>query len=191
MPNQAETLEIDIRPATWAGFTAVMGENGGCGGCWCMLWRQSKAEMDAGMGAGNRAAMKAIFAGGEGPGLVAYHNTHAVGWIHVAPRSEFPRLDNSRVLKPIDDLPVWSVACFLVDKAYRRSGLSARLLNAGCDYARERGAAVIEGYPIDTPKKSYPGLYAWTGFLGTFREAGFREVARRSPTRPIMRRDLA
>lgn len=182
---------VDIRPADWAGFTAVMGEKGGCGGCWCMLWRLSKADMEAGMGAGNRRAMKKLFDRGHIPGLIAWHEGEAVGWIQVDERSAFPRLDASRVLKPVDDKAVWSVSCFLVDKRFRRLGLSAEMLRAACGFARERGAAMLEGYPIDTPKTSYPAVYAWTGFVGAFREAGFEEVARRSATRPIMRKQLA
>jgi GNAT superfamily N-acetyltransferase len=181
---------FDIRPADWNGFSAVMGDKGGCGGCWCMLWRLPKKQMEAQMGEGNRLAMKAIFDGGHVPGLVARHGGEAVGWIQFDRRSAFPRLESSRILKPIDDAEVWSVSCFLVDKRFRRQGLSTALLTAACDHARAQGATILEGYPIDTPKKSYPGVYAWTGFAGTFRAAGFEEVARRSPTRPIMRKRL-
>lgn len=184
------SMIFDIRPADWAGFASVMGEKGGCGGCWCMLWRQSRAEMEAGMGAGNRAAMKALFAEGPGPGLIAYHDSLAVGWVQVAPRTAFIRLARSRVLQPVDDRPVWSVSCFLIDKRFRRTGLSVQLLRAACGFARERGADMLEGYPVDTPKRTYPPVYAWTGFAGSFRRAGFVEVARRSETRPIMRKEL-
>ncbi len=183
-------MQTRIAPADWDGFSAVMGDKGGCGGCWCMLWRLSKREMEAGMGAGNRAAMKALFDAGHVPGLVAWRDGAPVGWIQVDARSAFPRLDASRVLKPVDDQPVWSVSCFLVDKAHRNSGLSVDLLSAACAFARDRGAAILEGYPIDPVKPNYPAVYAWTGFLGTFRKVGFTEVARRSPTRPIMRKTL-
>ncbi|MCR9220420.1 MAG: GNAT family N-acetyltransferase [Alphaproteobacteria bacterium] len=181
----------DIGPADWDGFSAVMGEKGGCGGCWCMLWRVSKKEMDAGMGAGNRGAMKRLFDSGHVPGLVARHDGEAVGWIQLDERAAFPRLESSRILKPVDEQPVWSVACFLIDKRHRRKGLSVRLLEAACDWARSRGATILEGYPIDAPKRRYPAVYAWTGFVGAFRDAGFEEVARRSETRPIMRKSLA
>jgi len=183
-------MTFDIRPATWDAFAAVMGEKGGCGGCWCMLWRRSKREMDAGMGAGNRSAMKALFDAGHVPGLVGFDGDEPVGWVQVDRRAAFPRLSSSRVLKPIDDAEVWSVSCFLVDKRFRRRGMSVSLLRAACDFARARGANVLEGYPIDTPKAKYPPVYAWTGFLGAYRDAGFEEVARRSPTRPIMRKTL-
>ncbi len=184
-------MSFDIRPATWDDFETVMGEKGGCGGCWCMLWRLSKTAMDAGIGDGNRRAMKQLFDDGHGPGLVALNNDKAVGWVQIDRRSAFPRLASSRVLKPVDDEAVWSVSCFLIDKRFRRDGLSVMLLDAATQWAFDRGASVVEGYPIDTPKAKYPPVYAWTGFVGTFRAAGFVEVARRSPTRPIMRKRSA
>ena len=142
------------------------------------------------MGDANRAAMKTIFDAGDPPGLIAWQGDRAVGWIQVAARSEFPRLGSSRVLQPVDDLPVWSVSCFLVDESARHQGISVALLRAACEFARDRGATHLEGYPVDPAKPKYPAVYAWTGFLGSFRSAGFEEVARRSPTRPIMRKAL-
>ncbi|MDP6567647.1 MAG: GNAT family N-acetyltransferase [Alphaproteobacteria bacterium] len=184
------TSDIDVREATFEGFQAVMGEKGGCGGCWCMLWRLPKKQMDAQMGEGNRLAMRAVFEAGEVPGLVAHADGVPIGWIQVAPRAAFPRLENSRVLKPVDDQEVWSVACFLVDRAHRRQGVALALLNAACDFAGQAGGRILEGYPVEPRKSPYPPLYAWTGFAATFRAAGFEEVARRSETRPIMRKRL-
>ncbi|WP_346897657.1 GNAT family N-acetyltransferase [uncultured Roseibium sp.] len=183
-------MSFDIRPATWTTFEAVMGEKGGCGGCWCMLWRRTAKEMETGKGEGNRQAMKDLFDTGDVPGLVAMNGDDAVGWIQIAPRSAFPRLASSRILKPVDAQAVWSVSCFFIDKTYRRQGLSLQLLNAATDWARSKGASIVEGYPIDTPREKYPSVYAWTGFLETYRRAGFSEVARRSETRPIMRKQV-
>ncbi len=181
---------ILIRPATWDTFEAVMGEKGGCGGCWCMLWRLSKKQMDAQMGEKNRRAMKAVFKSGEVPGLIALNGKDPVGWIQLAPREKFPRLENSRILKPVDDQKVWSVSCFLVHKTHRRHGVSLALLQAACDFAKESGARIVEGYPVEPNKKPYPAVYAWVGFADVFRRAGFKEVLRRSDTRPIMRKIL-
>lgn len=183
-------MTFEIRPATWANFETVMGEKGGCGGCWCMLWRRTAKEMEAEKGEGNRLAMKSLFEKGQVPGLVALKDGNAVGWIQIDRRSAFPRLEASRILKPVDEQEVWSVSCFFIDKRFRRQGLSLELLNAAVDWARSQGAAIVEGYPIDTPKEKYPTVYAWTGFLGTYQRAGFSEVARRSDTRPIMRKRL-
>lgn len=184
-------MTFDIGPADWASFEEVMGEKGGCGGCWCMLWRKSKKQMDADMGAANRKSMGEIFESSAQPGLVARYEGSVVGWIQVDRRDAFPRLKSSRVLKPVDDREVWSVSCFFIDKKYRRQGLSRRLLDAACDWAKNNGASCLEGYPIDTPKAKYPPVYAWTGFVGAFKSAGFVEVARRSDTRPIMRKELS
>ena len=181
---------IEIQPAGWADFESLMGEKGGCGGCWCMLWRRTAKEMEAGKGEGNRLAMKTLFEQGETPGLVAKAGKDAIGWIQIDRRAAFPRLASSRVLKPVDELDVWSVSCLFIDKRFRRKGISLKLLNAAVDWAHTRGATIVEGYPIDTPREQYPSVYAWTGFVGTFRQAGFAEVARRSDTRPIMRKML-
>jgi GNAT superfamily N-acetyltransferase len=183
-------MRFDIRPADWAGFEQVMGKNGGCGGCWCMLWRLTKQEMDVGMGEPNRLSMKALFDTGHVPGLIAWHDRRAVGWIQLDDRRAFARLETSRVLNSVDDAEVWSVSCFFVHKDVRRNGVSVALLKAACAFAADRGARVVEGYPIDTPRENYPPVYAWTGFAGTFRAAGFTEVVRRSETRPIMRMQL-
>ncbi len=181
---------IDIRPANWDGFAEVMGEKGGCGGCWCMLWRQSAAEMAAQKGAGNKAAMKSVFAGDIAPGLVAWDGKRPVGWISVAPRAEFPRLARSRVMAPVDEVPVWVVSCFLIDKAYRRQGLSVAMLEAAADFAQSHGAPALEGYPLETDNPNYTPVYAWVGLAPAFRRAGFSEIARRSENRPVMRRAL-
>lgn len=183
-------MTIDIRPATWVTFEDAMGEKGGCGGCWCMLWRQSAKEMQAGKGDGNRQAMKEVFETGHVPGLVAIHEDKAVGWIQIDRRASFPRLKSSRTLKPVDDQDVWSVSCFFIDKRFRRQGLSLSMLLAATDWARDQGASIVEGYPIDTPKEKYPSVYAWTGFFDTFKRAEFKEVARRSDTRPILRKQF-
>jgi GNAT superfamily N-acetyltransferase len=95
----------------------------------------------------------------------------------------------SRILKPVDDRPVWSVVCFFVAKPYRRRGLSTQLLDEAAKYARKRGARIVEGYPVEPKTETRsPDVFVWPGLASAFRKAGFEEVARRSPTRPIMRR---
>jgi GNAT superfamily N-acetyltransferase len=109
------------------------------------------------------------------------------GWVAVGPRETFPRLDRSRILKRFDDQPVWSVVCFFVAKSWRRRGVTEHLLDAAVAYAREHGATVVEGYPVEPKSAEMPAVYAFTGLASAFHKAGFTEVARRSATRPIMR----
>ncbi len=188
----AETVSLEIVPLTpdrWADFEALMGPKGGAGGCWCMAWRLGKRDFDAGAGDTNRRAMRAVAAGPVPPGLLAYDGDRPVGWISVAPRARFPRLENSRILARIDDVDVWSVSCFLIAKSHRRRGVATRLLEAACAFARDHGGTIVEGYPIAVDD-AYPPVFAWTGFDGAFRAAGFETVLKRAPKRPIMRRRL-
>jgi GNAT superfamily N-acetyltransferase len=131
--------------------------------------------------------MKAIVDSGRVPGILAYYEGHPVGWSSVAPREEFSRLGRSRILKPVDDEPVWSVVCFFIAKSHRRKGVGRRLLKAVLDYVRDCGGRTVEGYPVEPRKGSVPDVFAYHGLASMFRNAGFEEVARRSETRPIMR----
>ena len=85
---------------------------------------------------------------------------------------------------------MWSVVCFFVARGFRGAGLSVKLLKAAGGYARRRGARILEGYPVDTRKGRWADPFVYTGTVSAFRRAGFREVARRSPTRPLMWRAL-
>jgi GNAT superfamily N-acetyltransferase len=180
---------IEVRPLTadrWSDFAILFGKNGACAGCWCMWWRLPRAEWVKGKGEGNRRAIRALVQGGETPGLLAYADGQPIGWCAIAPRAAFPRLTTSRTLKPVDDQPVWSITCFFVARPFRRCGVTVELLKSAVKFAFERGAMIVEGYPVD-PKKEQADVFVYTGLVSAFRRAGFTEVARRSPTRPIMR----
>ena len=124
---------------------------------------------------------------GGRPGILAYRGREVIGWCAVAPRREYTALARSRVLRPVDEEPVWSISCLFVRKADRRTGLSVRLLRAAAEFAVKRGARVVEGYPIEPTMERTPDPFVWTGLPSAFRRAGFTEVARRSRSRPIMR----
>ena len=171
----------------WPDLVKLFGQKGACGGCWCMWWRLSRAEFERKKGAGNRRALHKIVDTGPPPGLLAYQGDEPVGWCAVAPREEYTRLTTSRILGPVDDEPVWSVVCFFVSKPHRRQGVAETLLRAAVRFAGEQGARIVEGYPIAPAKDRVPEVFAYTGFVSTFEKAGFSQVLRRSPTRPIMR----
>lgn len=185
---QPAKLEFhSVTPKRWRDLEKLFGERGACGGCWCMCWRLKRSQFEKQKGAGNKKALKKIVAAGEVPGLLAYAGREPVGWCSVAPREAFPVLENSRILKRVDDQPVWSASCFFVARPYRRQGLSVKLLRAAVAYAKKKGARMVEGYPVEPKKSPMPDVFAWTGLASAFRRAGFKEVLRRSPTRPIMR----
>jgi len=183
----------DFYPVTnenWKDFEKLFGDKGACAGCWCMYWRMRRKDYDAQRGAGTKRKMKAIVNNGIVPGILAYHINEPVGWCSVAPREDFPVLENSRVLQRIDDKPVWSVVCFYINKAYRRKGLSIELLNAAKKFVKSSNGEILEGYPVEPKKDRTADVFAWTGLASSFRKAGFKEIIRRSDTRPIMRINL-
>jgi GNAT superfamily N-acetyltransferase len=174
-------------PSRWKDVETLFGERGACGGCWCMTWRLERAAFVAGKKSGNRRALKKLVEGGRRPGVIAYHGREPVAWCAVAPRTEYSHLARSRVLAPVDDSPVWSITCLFVARPWRRQGVSARLLRATAEMATARGARIVEGYPQQPAMQKTPDPFVWTGLPSAFRKAGFREVARRSPNRPIVR----
>jgi GNAT superfamily N-acetyltransferase len=176
-----------LSPDRLPDLEALFGPRGACAGCWCMFWKQTRAEYEAGKGERNRLAMRRQVEAGVVPGLLAYDAEGPVGWVAVEPRSAYPRLARSRTLAPVDDAPVWSVTCFFVARRARRTGLTGKLIAAALAHVRERGGRLLEGYPV-APRGETADAWLYTGLASTFARAGFEEVARRSPTRPVMRR---
>lgn len=141
-------------------------------------------------GDANKNAFREIVAAGRTPGLLAYRHKVPVGWCAVEPRGSFARLARSPVLKPVDQQAVWSVPCFFIDKSERGRGVANALLEAAVVHVENQGGKVVEGYPVEPRTGNLPDLYAFPGVPALFTRAGFEEVARRSETRPIMRRYL-
>jgi len=166
----------------------LFGKKGACNGCWCMYWRIGSAYHQRPREE-NRLALKAIVEAGPPPGLLAFDGELAVGWCQVTPRDELPWMDEKRNLRRLDDAPVWSISCFYVANRRRGQGVTKALIAAAADYAARAGATIVEAYPVD--KQAGKGASnAFTGIASSFAAAGFEEVARRSPARPIMRRQV-
>ncbi len=174
----------------WSDLEELFGERGACGGCWCMWWRLPRSQFARQVGEENRRALKALVDSGQEPGILAYVDDAPIAWCSVGPREVFPRLERSRILKRVDDQSVWSVVCFFVARPFRRKGLMVPLLEATVDFARKRGARVLEGYPVEINGK-LSGYSGYTGIASAFARAGFVEVLRRAPARPIVRRVVA
>lgn len=182
-------LDLTIRPLTpdqWPALEDLFGEHGAVNGCWCMYWRIGSEYRIRPRGE-NKQAFHEIVERGPAPGLLAFLDDIPVGWCQITPRDALPWLDRRWRLKRIDDLPVWSISCLFVRKGYRRQGITSGLIAAALVVAKRAGAPALEAYPLDanlTPSAS------GTGYASTFERAGFREVARHVPPRPIMRHDL-
>ena len=133
-----------------------------------------------------RAELKALVDGGNPPGLIGYRGNVPVGWVSLGPREEYAKLKRSPVMKAVDDCPVWSIICFVVPSEYRGQGVARALLRGAIAYAGEQGARLVEAYPVDKPSRSNDDNM-WFGAKSMYDDAGFKEVARRKPQRPVMR----
>jgi GNAT superfamily N-acetyltransferase len=163
-----------------------MGQRGVARNCFCMHWRRPDGGFDDERD--NRDRFADVTTSGPPPGLVGYLDGRPVGWVQVGPRSDFPTLARSRLLKPVDDLDPWTINCFVVRTGMRSKGIGKGLLAAAIDYARSQGAHVVEAYPVDGERSSVVDYF--TGTMGMFAEHGFTELIRRNDSRPIVRLTL-
>ena len=186
---------LTLRPLTkarWPDLEAIF-EAKGCSmarSCWCMFYRGGGKSVMTRPGSNERArakrALEALAAHDPPPGLIGYRGSTPVGWVALGPRESFAKLEKSRVMKPVDAQPVWSVVCFVVPSAFRGQGVARELLAGAVAYARKRGAHLVEGYPVDKDQPAAADA-SWFGSKRLFDQAGFEEVARRRPDRPVVR----
>jgi GNAT superfamily N-acetyltransferase len=197
MPND---LEIHpLTPKRLPDLAALFGQGGDPKWCWCAYYRMRGMNWSNATPAGNRRvleqAVRTDAREGRAPGLVAYRDGEAVGWVSLAPREEFERLEHSTSLARLDAKPVWSIVCFVVGRKARGQGVATSLLAAAVDYARDHGATLLEAYPVDTAGGRVPAANAFHGTLSMFEGAGFKVAAQRqargsSVVRPIVRRAI-
>jgi len=181
-----------LTPARWPDLEAVFNARG-CSvarGCWCMYYRRSGARAAPPPGTSTaeagRAALRALVEAGRPPGLLGYHGGTPVGWVSLGPREDYARLARSPVMKAVDDRPVWSIVCFVVPSAWRGRGVAHALLAGAIRYARQQGVTLLEAYPVDKAQCCADDAL-WFGTKSMFDAAGFKEVARRRPQRPVVR----
>jgi GNAT superfamily N-acetyltransferase len=182
---------LTIHPLTqdlWPALEDLFGKAGACNGCWCMYWRigseYHKRPRDQ-----NRRALRNIVKQGPPPGLLAFDGELAVGWCQLTPRDNLPWLDHTRFFVRIDEQPVWSISCFYIRRSYRGRGVMSALIKAALIAAKRANAPALEAYPVDV---AYPEATAnvFTGRASAFKRAGFKTVAERQKSRPVMRHDL-
>jgi len=193
---QEEAMEIvtkELEPSLWGDFEELFGENGACGGCWCMSWRIDKGEKWATVkGAEAKKRMKKLVSSGKAHGILAYHGGRPVGWCSFDRRSDYLKLDRAPSLKCDDADEVWSIPCFFVKAGYRGQGVGSALLDGALKALKKRGAKIVEGYPVKSYSygKEIPAAFAWTGTQPMFKKAGFKPVGNRNGAKQRMRKEL-
>jgi GNAT superfamily N-acetyltransferase len=184
-------MSLAVTPLTlpwWPALEDLFGRSGASNGCWCMYWRIGPRYHDRPR-AENKNDLRQLAGSEQAPGLLAVEGDLAVGWCELAPRADLAWLGHSRFLGPVDDLPVWSLPCFYVRRTHRGTGVVDALIEAAVPIAAAAGAPALEAYPVDT---SVPGhtTNLFPGVVSAFARHGFGVAARRTPDRPVMRRDL-
>lgn len=178
---------VELTDDTWPTLEKLFSANKTVGGCWCCWYMRPAKEVDANWGAGNKAYLREQV--GAPLGLLAIDDEPR-GWVAIAPRPTYPRLDNSKISQSDAAPDTWSVTCFFVHRDARRQGLAATLLEAAVDYAAKQGAVAVEGYPVDTEGQKRGSGDLYHGTLAMFLAAGFELVDRRGTRRALVRRDL-
>jgi len=191
MTDEVVTESIDA--STWDELQTVFGTKGDPAGCWCQWFKLSRSDWEAATREDTQALLHAQVEAGW-PGVMRRIDGGPVGWAAVEPFSAYPALGRSPITRRKEGDPddVWAVTCFVVRLEYRKRGVARALLAGAVEHARERGATVVEGYPVDPEVR--PSLSAAERYHGTvslFRAGGFEEVRRPSATRAIMRRTLS
>ncbi|MEJ2287815.1 MAG: GNAT family N-acetyltransferase [Deinococcales bacterium] len=182
--------QIAVRPATqarWPDVERVLDQRGAVKGCWCMFFRSEPQAWRSHSGEENRLALGRLVEKGAAPGLLAYRDGVPVGWVSVAPREQFPRLDRSPISPRFDAQPVWALVCLYVPRPFRGAGVARALVRGAVAYARQRGAEIVEAYPVDDTLGPVSADHAYHGLVTLLRAERFEEVARRTARRPLMR----
>jgi len=174
----------------WPDLERLFGPNGACAGCWCMYYRQTRPDWKSSKGPQRKAAFKSVCKkSAVPPGVIAYRGDQPIGWVAIAPRADYIRLAESKLLAALDDKPVWSITCFFIHRNARRQGMMGKLIDAAVDFAHDRGATIVEAYPKAAMEKQSSGDL-FTGTRKAFERAGFKVMAELSETRSLVRKAL-
>lgn len=184
-----------LTPDRFEDFADVVNPNRRATHCWCLSHRLPAAEVERLGGGSREQAMRRLCEREHPPGVVTYRDGEPVGWCSIGPRSDIPRLERSRLIRPVDGVPVWSVICVVVRGGRRRQGVTTAMLEGAVAYAAARGAPAVEAHPVDPPGRMDTTM-AFVGTRAMFERVGFEVVgttgARASGLpRLVMRRTLA
>ena len=193
----ARSDRITVHPATHARFadvrTMVGPKNPASNVCWCLSHRIPAKDNRELAGPERADYVEALTRRRTKPGVLAYDGDEVVGWAAVAPRAGLPFARSTKI-PHVDDRPAWSVWCIRVRPGHRGRGISHVLLEGAVAYAVQRGAPVVEGYPVDNRGAKVDLTMAYVGTRKLFEDAGFALVAATDATsagfpRVVMRRE--
>ena len=190
----AQETKLEIRPLTPARVDDVRTITKGTWGtsCWDLWFRftnEQKKDVFGGSGSKEakmerrRGILAKLARRRHAPVLVAYADGEPLGFVSLGPRTDYPDVERSKSMPPVDDVPVWVIPCMTVRKAHRGRGIALALLKAAVEYASANGAPAIEGYPRKDGRRMSDGAVVM-GTESLFKRAGFRKIRDLLPKPP-------
>ncbi len=169
---------IEVRPATeFDDVATLVGPKKPTSNvCFCLSYRIGSKENFALKGEARAERVRELCHQDLPPGVIAYLDGEPVAWAALHPRRDTSFARN-RLIPHVDDLDVWSLWCIRVRPGYRKLGISHALIEGAVAYARERGAPVVEAYPVDNAGEKVNLTMAYVGTRALFEGAGFEKVA--------------
>lgn len=183
-----------VTPDRFDDLADVINPNRRATHCWCLSHRVGAKQIDELGGGSREQAMRTLCEREVPPGVVTYADGTPVGWCNIGARSDIPRLVQSKLIRPVDDVPVWSIVCAVVRSGHRRQGVTQQLIEGAVQWARSQGAPAVEAHPVD-PDGRMDLTMAFVGTRAMYERAGFEvigqtdAVASKMP-RLVMRRTL-
>ena len=190
-----------VTPDRFDDFADVVNPNRRVTHCWCLSHRLRAKDIEELGGPGSieegvrERAMRALCERDIPPGVVTYLDGTPVGWCNIGQRSDIPRLAGSKLIRSVDDVPVWSIVCVVVRGGHRKKGVTGHLIEGAVEFAASHGAPAVEAYPVDPPGRMDTTM-AFVGTRSMFERAGFEvigttdAIASKMP-RLVMRKTLA
>jgi len=167
-----------VTPDRFEDFADVINPNRRASHCWCLSHRLRAQDIAALGGTDEDArerAARALCAEELPPGVVTYRDGTPVGWCNIGPRQDIPRLAASKLIRPVDDVAVWSIICVVVRGGHRKQGVVGHLIRGAVEWARANGAPAVEAYPVDPPGRMDLTM-AFVGTKAMFDAAGFEVI---------------
>ena len=175
----------EVDRARWDDLEWLFESRGGPKYCWCMVWRKMPKGASRSDNHAKKDALHGIVESGTSVGILGYLEHEPVAWCSIAPRDSYRSMGGPD--DPADaSESVWSIACFFVPRRFRGQGMTRLLIEAAVNHARDKGATVVEAYPVDPTSPSY----RFMGYVGTFETMGFQEVGRAGTRRHVMQLSL-
>ena len=144
--------------------------------CWCLSYRIPSKENLALQGPARGERVRQLVREDPPPGVLAYDGDEVVGWAAIHPRADTGFARNRKV-PSVDDLDVWSLWCVRVRPGHRGRGITHHLIAGAVEFARDRGAPAVEGYPVDNDGRKVDLTMAYVGTRALFERAGFTKAA--------------